>query len=184
MGQNIVTPKVCIYKITIDDYYYFGSSIEYPVRKRVHVSRLNRGVHTNRFMQSVFNKYKTIDFQIMQICDQQEVAQMEQIFIDEHFGNKKCMNLSPSAENNRGWRHTENSKLLLSQAAMGRNKNMSINARERCRQGSAKLNWDDVNKMREMYSTGSYSQKVLATMFGTDQTNVSLIVRNKHWKVA
>jgi transcriptional regulator NrdR family protein len=40
---------------------------------------------------------------------------------------------------------------------------------------------DDVRRMRRMYETKEYSQKQLAKIFGTGQTNVSNIVRRATW---
>lgn len=45
----------------------------------------------------------------------------------------------------------------------------------------SKLTWLKIEKIRELYATGNYSQKQLGKMFETDKTNISLIVRNKAW---
>lgn len=47
--------------------------------------------------------------------------------------------------------------------------------------GNAILVDDDIREMRRLYATGEYRQVDLAGIFGTDQTNVSLIVRRKAW---
>jgi hypothetical protein len=47
--------------------------------------------------------------------------------------------------------------------------------------GSAKLTWKEVNQIRELYSTGKYSQTKLAKRFGIHQAHVSRIIRNVTW---
>lgn len=49
------------------------------------------------------------------------------------------------------------------------------------RHGAAKLTDDDVMLIRLMYSTGDYSQRVLAREFGVHQTLISQIVRGRVW---
>lgn len=44
-----------------------------------------------------------------------------------------------------------------------------------------KLHQEDVNKIRELYKTGKYSQYKLANLFGITQTAIGLIVNNKRW---
>lgn len=48
---------------------------------------------------------------------------------------------------------------------------------------SSKLTANQVNKIRELYATGKYYQKDLASMYGVCQQQVSMIVRHKHWTV-
>lgn len=48
--------------------------------------------------------------------------------------------------------------------------------------GNSTLNNKSVIKMRKMYKSGSFTQKSLAIIFNTDQTNVSMIVNRKTWK--
>jgi hypothetical protein len=48
--------------------------------------------------------------------------------------------------------------------------------------GCAKLTEQDVLEIRALYADKKYNQYELASMYGIDQTNVSLIVRRKKWK--
>ena len=45
----------------------------------------------------------------------------------------------------------------------------------------SKLTWEDVDKIREMYASGKFSQSVLGKMFNTPQTNISNIVLWRNW---
>lgn len=47
--------------------------------------------------------------------------------------------------------------------------------------GLAVITADVVREMRRLYAAGGITQTQLAERFGTDQTNVSLIVRRKAW---
>lgn len=51
---------------------------------------------------------------------------------------------------------------------------------EKC--GSSKLTNEIVQKIRELYATGNYTQVTLAKMFGTSQTNVSGIIHRLIWR--
>jgi hypothetical protein len=48
-------------------------------------------------------------------------------------------------------------------------------------QGFSKLNWELIEKIRRLYSTGKYTQRQLAIKFSVHQVNISCIVRNKTW---
>lgn len=48
----------------------------------------------------------------------------------------------------------------------------------------ARLERDDVVRIRELYATGTVSYEALALTFGTTAGNVHLIVRGHHWKNA
>ncbi len=50
---------------------------------------------------------------------------------------------------------------------------------EKC--GMSKMTRENVIKLREMYSTGDYTQKQLGDLFGITQVNTSSIVRRKIW---
>jgi len=49
------------------------------------------------------------------------------------------------------------------------------------RHGSAKLQADDVLKIRELYATGKYTQRQLGQMFGLSQPHVGEIIRRVVW---
>jgi hypothetical protein len=47
--------------------------------------------------------------------------------------------------------------------------------------GLAKLTWDEVHQIRDLYATGQYSATALAAQFEVDKTNINQIVHNKTW---
>lgn len=48
--------------------------------------------------------------------------------------------------------------------------------------GLPKLNKKDVNNIRELYNTGWFTQRLLASIFGVGYSNVCYIVNNKSWR--
>jgi len=45
----------------------------------------------------------------------------------------------------------------------------------------SKLNWDSVNKIRNLYNTGLYTQNKLAEMFGVSQSPINKLLNYKNW---
>ena len=88
-----------VYEITIGDYYYFGSAKDCEHRcVKEHFASLKNGTHGNKKMQSVYNKHKTFDWQIVENCDDRGIAYLvEQAYLDANVGRKTCMNLSSRA---------------------------------------------------------------------------------------
>lgn len=54
-------------------------------------------------------------------------------------------------------------------------------AKEECH-SKAKLTRDDVIKIREMYSTGSYSMRKLCSLFGISYSDMNGIINKKYWR--
>jgi len=47
----------------------------------------------------------------------------------------------------------------------------------------AKLNFNKVIKIREMYKTGGFSYRKLGTIFNVSNQNISKIINNQSWKI-
>jgi group I intron endonuclease len=86
-----------IYQIWIGDYYYFGSTNDFEVRGKRHLSNLKKGKHQNPRMQNAYNKYQTFDFEIILTCDVNALYANEQAYIDTHYGLSKCININSIA---------------------------------------------------------------------------------------
>ncbi|RQU89680.1 helix-turn-helix domain-containing protein [Burkholderia cenocepacia] len=48
--------------------------------------------------------------------------------------------------------------------------------------GRARLNDDDVRRMRSMWKQGAYSQRVLAKLFGCSKGTVWYVVHRHQWR--
>jgi hypothetical protein len=46
----------------------------------------------------------------------------------------------------------------------------------------AKLNWEKVNKIRELYASGSHLQREIAEMFEVSDSCIMYILTNRSWK--
>lgn len=129
-----------IYQICIGDYVYFGSSNNVDKRLRQHKQTLRDGKHKNPKMQSVYNKHKCFEGFMVEECNEDNRFDVEQIYIDTHWGLPELMNVSKDSrvpvwdeglpdymkESIRqamiGKYHTEESKTKMSNAKKGKKK--------------------------------------------------------------
>ena len=90
----------CIYRIDINDRYYIGSTDNLKNRKRLHLIKLKKQYHPNKFLQNLYNKYgeELFIFTVIESVDGDiDLLKVEQTYLDEHFGKENCVNLSPIA---------------------------------------------------------------------------------------
>lgn len=82
-----------VYKILnqVNNKVYIGSSKSIENRISTHISRLKRGVHRNKHLQSSWIKYgaKNFLFSVVEFCEVNELLEREQCYIDSY--NKKDM---------------------------------------------------------------------------------------------
>lgn len=83
-----------VYEIWIGPYFYQGSSKHLDVRLTWHSNALHRNNHPNRKMQNVFNKYKTLQTQILVECEPGLEKAYEKDYIEANWGDKHCLNLN------------------------------------------------------------------------------------------
>lgn len=76
----------------------------------------------------------------------------------------------------KGARHTVEARAKISAAGIGRQ--FSIASREK---RGGKMTYVSVQRIRELYATGTRSQSSLASEYGVDNSHISRIVRNKVW---
>tara|TARA_R110000772_G_scaffold899_4_gene3185 strand:+ start:961 stop:1635 length:675 start_codon:yes stop_codon:yes gene_type:complete len=109
-----------IYAISCEDRYYIGSTKNFFKRKAEHTGLLERGKHSNQYMQRVYDKYGGLHFKILENVDvKDDLLEREQVHIDRHYSDPKCMNLSPHAH--RGYNPwTAESRAKLSKTCTGR----------------------------------------------------------------
>jgi len=76
--------NIGVYKITVKDHLYVGSTaISFKRRISNHLSNLTKGKHANPILQSLYNKYGYVDFEIIEIVeDKENVLKREQYYID------------------------------------------------------------------------------------------------------
>lgn len=88
-----------IYSITCRDRYYIGSTNNWGRRVKEHKLALEQNRHVNKFLQNVYNKQESargLEFKILEKVEG-DLYEREQIFIDRHIDDPKCMNINPNA---------------------------------------------------------------------------------------
>ena len=113
--------KSGIYKIqnTQNNNIYVGSAIDIKSRWWTHRSLLRKGKHHSKHLQSAWNKYGEMyfDFVVLEYCDRENLIAREQYYIDTYCPS---YNMSPTAGNQNGVRHSEESKRKSGEANIGR----------------------------------------------------------------
>lgn len=99
---------------------YIGSSRNCQRRFSEHLSRLRRGTHVNGKLQSSWNKHGEGAFAfalIFAVIDPDQLAAIEQHFLDEYRAVERGYNLAPTAGNTAGWRASSETRRRMSEAA-------------------------------------------------------------------
>lgn len=114
-----MTPRAGVYEIkrTETGDRYIGSAADLKRRRIEHWRDLRGDYHINHHLQNAWNKYgeKAFEFNVFLYCDPEMMLVFEQRAIDQsgHY------NLSPTAGNNLGMKHTKEAKANMSVAQMG-----------------------------------------------------------------
>ena len=99
---------------------YIGSSINIEARFERHKDDLRAGIHHSRYLQRAWNKYGKSQFRykILEVIkDPEKLIEIEQAYIDSH---KNLYNMSPTASNCLGVKHTQATKEKQSIAKKGK----------------------------------------------------------------
>jgi GIY-YIG catalytic domain len=88
-----------------DRWVYIGSTISsLQTRHRVHMHALKEGVHDNTKMQELWDKFHTVDIQVLDECkngeDVNTVRELEQYYVNKYRaeGWKLCNEMEPEIE--------------------------------------------------------------------------------------
>jgi group I intron endonuclease len=113
-------PKA-IYKLVniINNKVYVGSAVDLDKRINEHFYKLGMNKHENSYLQRSYNKYGKENFKwevIEYVKDKNMLIEREQYWIDKLQPYRKDIgyNLSPSANSNLGFKHSEETKLQIS----------------------------------------------------------------------
>ena len=113
--------KSGIYKIenTQNSHVYVGSAVNIKERWWTHRSLLRKGKHHSKYLQSAWNKYgeENFEFSVLEYCDRDDLIVREQFYMDTY---NPPYNMSPTAGNQNGVRHSEESKKKSGAANIGR----------------------------------------------------------------
>lgn len=99
--------KAGIYKITINDTFYYGQSLNIQGRECSHRSALRNGKHGNSRLQRAYDKHQEMTLEVVLYCEANELDRYEQWFLDTYQPLEKCANMAICAESpNRGRTYT------------------------------------------------------------------------------
>lgn len=107
-----------IYKIEIGEHIYIGSAAKgFECRWKQHLKDLlGNKMHHSYKMQEIFDKIKTINFSIVELCEPEKCIEREQYYIDTL---KPDMNISPTAGSSLGIKRTDETKEKQRQIKLG-----------------------------------------------------------------
>lgn len=94
--------KSGIYKIKCksNNSFYIGRASSIKNRKSRHFSQLRKNKHFNKRLQRTFNKYgiESFVFEVLEYCEQSQLKNREQFYLNKYFSNKKCLNLKNESD--------------------------------------------------------------------------------------
>ena len=115
-----------IYSITnkINGKVYVGQSVNVYKRWKDHKYELNKNIHHNIYLQRAWNKYGkgNFEFEIIEICKQEELNDKEMFWIKGYIENKKSYNLTLGGDGTKGHPLSEEAKIKIGRASKGRKK--------------------------------------------------------------
>ena len=87
-----------IYKLSINNNFYIGSSTYLKKRLTNHKSQLKTNTHSNPNMLAAYKECQELKSEILELCTKEELLIREQVYIDQFFGTENCMNINSSAK--------------------------------------------------------------------------------------
>lgn len=111
-----------IYKIqSINGNLYIGSSVSIKSRYLTHRNSLQKGLHDNKIMQNIFNKYgeDCFTFSTIELCDVSLLIEREQHYIDTLKPDINICKVAGATYGNKpfeGRRHSDDSKKKISES--------------------------------------------------------------------
>lgn len=105
--------KIGIYCIKINNHLYIGSTtISFYRRFKSHLNLLNKNKHFNIHFQNCYNKYKSIQFEIIEACTKEVCLKREQYYLNLL---NPDLNISKSSSSPMlGRKHSEKTRKKLS----------------------------------------------------------------------
>lgn len=100
------------YVLKIGEFRYFGGTRNFSRRRSQHLCDLEQGVHPNRGAQVAFDACGGGEFEIIEVLKMKpgesdedwfkRIKFKEQLLLNQHFGERYCLNLSSSSIHNTG----------------------------------------------------------------------------------
>lgn len=126
MKKRYSNPISCVYKITVKNYIYIGSTKIFTKRKNEHLRNLKKQIHPNQILQNIFNKYGECEFvfSIIEEVDIEKLIEVEQKYINFYQNNRelRLVNILLVAGSSIGYICTEETKEKKRLSMLGKNK--------------------------------------------------------------
>lgn len=120
----ILKDQTGIYQIInlVNEIIYIGSAKDLHIRRIGHFSALKNNRHYNSYLQRAWNKYgeENFWFVILEYCNEDQLIEKEQFYIDTFDTFNNGYNLRPKANNNLGYKHKEETKEKMSNVHIGK----------------------------------------------------------------
>ena len=102
---------------------YIGSSVNIAQRVGQHFSNLRKGTHHNAHLRAAFAKYgeAAMHVEVLEQCPKEDLLVREQHYLDTL---RPEYNLSPTAANTLGYRHTPEARAKMTAANKGNQRNL------------------------------------------------------------
>ena len=141
---------------------YIGQSVNIDKRWYAHRRTLNLNIHDNCFLQRAWNKYgeNNFRFYIVKKCNIEQLDELEKYYIKmfNAFNNDYGYNMSEGGEGTFGYKHSEDTKKLISQIQIG--KKLSEHHKEKLRQvWKDKINSGYTPKVSHLLELNKETQK-------------------------
>ena len=182
--------------------YYYGSPNNIGLRWKQHLRSLRERNHYNIYMQRVWNKYGENSFHIelVENISNDKLLDTEQLYLDEHIDNPKCMNIAKDTLAPTRGRHIwPNGRVFSKQTRQKISKTIQHlwntgcysspsrgkkigKALEGEKHVGSKLTESDIHQIREKYIPYTYSYSTLAKEYGVDKKLIINIVKRRTWK--
>lgn len=143
-----------IYKITntVNNKIYIGSSINIKQRIVVHLYDLKTNTHSNKYLQRTYNKYgiDSLKFEILEYTDKENLLLREQYYLDtlQSYNSEIGYNLCKIAGSTLGFKHSETTKLKMSESKKGvpKSEDWILQRKARKATESQRLHMSKINK--------------------------------------
>lgn len=131
---------------------YIGQAVNFERRWKFHLWELTKGKHANTYLQRMFNKYGSLDFNIIEEIDNRDNLTKREIFWINQL-SPLCNAVLPGE--NDTWVYSEERNKRVSQSNLGKPKTAEHRKNISLGRTGIKLNYDPWNKGNGEYMRGS-----------------------------
>lgn len=183
-----------IYKVSINDKVYIGQTLQHYTKRRYdHEWALKNNKHYNKHLQRAFNKYKEIDFEVVEECNEINIDDRESYWIELYRSCNRKYGFNIESGGNLNKTVSEETKKILSEhfkkirvgegnPMFGRSLSQERKDEIRLmnRGSSDKLTEDDVKNIK-LSLINNVEQKELSLKYNVTISTINKIAKCKNW---